>query len=186
MSLNIVTKSDAPVEPYPAHASCINIKLIPHILYGLWMKGQKYYWTSASEWTVARSLLAEQGAAILMDCSLEVTNAIDRLYNLVDTRLAGNVRSVTGTGTSLDPFVYDPPLEQAAAYMDGLEGSALYYGAINLSAWQNLLGGEHSSDWYDAYSLKAQIQELIEQDTADDADIAELLADMELLLALLA
>jgi len=193
MSINIVVKAEAPAPPYTCELVSFQTQATPFALYGLWLKSQRYFWASPDDWEVARSLLAQVGSELLMPCGTDIVNAIDRLYNLVDMRLVGLSRSVTGTGTDVDPFIYDPPLEQAATFTEANEGSAIYYGAINLEAWQNLLNGEHSSNWSDNYKLKVQIQELIDQDTADDADISTIITaltaagvDLDALLLLLA
>jgi hypothetical protein len=186
MRLNIVYKAIAPEPPYQCELVEVDTAAIPFMLYGLWLKTQKYFWVDNDSWRIGRWLMNKQGASLLMPCGTEIINSVDRLYNLLDARLVGNYREVTGTGVEADPFVYDPPLEQAAQYIAATEGSLTFYADYNLQAWLNLLNGEHSDVFGDAYHIKLQIQELIDQDVADDVDIASLLADMELLLALLA
>jgi hypothetical protein len=179
MRLNIVYKAVAPEPPYECELVDIDTAAVPFMLYGIWLKAQKYFWADNDSWRTGRWLLNKQGASLLMPCGNDIINAVDRLYNLVDARLVGNYREVTGTGTEADPFVYDPPIEQAPGFFDPTEASIAWYSGINLSAWQNLLNGEHSGDWNDNYKLKAQLQELIDQDAADDVDIATLIAFAE-------
>lgn len=53
-----------------------------------------------------------------MPCDGPIVNSIDRLYVLMAAGLNGTEYTVTGTGTEIDPFVYDPPLPQVVMPSD--------------------------------------------------------------------
>lgn len=112
MTLNIIRPESMPARPYPDELYNFSITAIPALQYGIWLKSQPYYWLSDDDTLKARSVLSEVGAALLMPIGITLHNDMMALYNLLDAALGGIERSVTGTGTSADPFIYDRPIPQ--------------------------------------------------------------------------
>src|SRR5690349_17368227 len=112
MKMNLVTKSEVPPPPYASALVCIPIAAVPFTLGALVLKSQKYWYASPDDWHAGRRLLASFGKALLMDCAQPIVDAIDRVYNLLDSGLNGTERTAIGTGTELDPYVYDPAIPQ--------------------------------------------------------------------------
>lgn len=125
MRLNLVSKRDAPVPPYPTIGVCLAPKLVPFIFQALWLKSQKYWWTDEGEWLTARRLIAEQASAMLQDCNRETLHVLQATYNLLDAALRGTERSVTGDGTEANPFIYLPPIPQTVSPTEGVQPSLL-------------------------------------------------------------
>src|SRR5690349_18727381 len=115
MKMNLVTKSEVPPPPYASALVCIPIAAVPFTLGALVLKSQKYWYASPDDWHAGRRLLASFGKALLMDCAQPIVDAIDRVYNLLDSGLNGTERTATGTGTEADPYIYTPPLPQVMA-----------------------------------------------------------------------
>jgi len=128
-----------------------------------------------------------------MPCGIDIVNGLDRIYNLLDVRLAGIERTSTGTGTEADPFVYDPPIFQTPEIFDDEPISMIGLATNNNRAWKNLLNGTTSSDFGDDRSFRDQLQSLVDEDAGDDADISTIITaltaagvDLDALLLLLA
>jgi hypothetical protein len=186
MSINLVIKADAPLAPYACELVEIQPEAVPFLLYGVFHKLQKYYWASHSDWIEGRRLMAMEGAQLLMTCGNDIVNGLDRIYNLLDVRLAGIERSVTGTGTDVDPFVYVPPIEQAATMVPGVDESLLLYANVNHQSWLNLLNGTAGDTSSDTRNIRQQLEDLIlsvgATDDLDDEILAKLV-EIALLLA---
>lgn len=110
---NIVRESDyaddstanANITPFP-------IPLVPLCLGAFRIKSSRYFYTDTGSWLYARQSIHQMGANMLRNNIDAITNRQDALYNLLDAALGGIERSVTGTGTSADPFIYDRPIPQ--------------------------------------------------------------------------
>lgn len=113
MRRTVVTRSAVPAPPYQCALVCIPIEAVPFTLGALVLKSQKYWYASEEDWHAGRKLLASFGKALLMDCARPIVDAIDRVYTLLDAGLNGTARTVTGEGTEVNPYVYNPPLSQA-------------------------------------------------------------------------
>jgi hypothetical protein len=186
MSINLVIKADAPLGPYECELVEIQPEAVPFMLYGIFHKLQKYYWSSHSDWIEGRRLMAMEGSNLLMPCGQAIVDAIDRQYTLLDVVLRGNVRSVTGTGTSVDPFVYDPVIPQSAEEMVPTLGSLQHVAQDTYDAWGNLLDGITDGRWSDDRNFRQLLQDLIEAAGSAgslDDEILEKLAEIALLLA---
>ena len=178
MTINIVLKALAPEAPYNDELVCHTIESTPFMLYGLWLKSQKYFWQSPGDWQVARSLLAREGASLLMPCGQQIVNAIDRLYILTAASLQGTTYYVSGTGTAEDPYIYDPPLVQAPEPTIGVLPGLLAMQSNQIEAWWNLLNGSPSADYPDNRSFRDQLEAmraLLETTEADSDELEELL-----------
>lgn len=112
MKRNIVIKSEVPSPPYGCELACIPIEAVPFTLGALVLKSQRYWFVSQDDWHRGRKLLAELGASILMDCTKPIVDAIDRVSARLDYGLFGIERSVEGSGTDIEPFIYTPPIAQ--------------------------------------------------------------------------
>jgi len=112
MSRTKIIRSVVPEPPYNSALVCIPIAAVPFTLGALVIKSQKYWYASPEDWHRGRKLLASFGKALLMDCAQPIVDAIDRVYNLLDAGLNGTERTAIGTGTELDPYVYDPAIPQ--------------------------------------------------------------------------
>lgn len=186
MKRNIVVKS-----PYPSGTPLIelasfHIQAVPATIAALVLKSQKYFWASPDDWHRGRKSLAYLGAELLMPSGIDIVNAIDRVYTLVDSGLNGRVRSVEGEGTNLDPFIYTPPLEQAAAPEDfdapGLRNDT-YTVRLLLD---NLTNGTVSSASSDDRNFRQQLEDLILAVGAGDDLDPEILAKLGEIAILLA
>jgi len=183
MSINIVNKADAPEPPYICELVSYQPEATPFVLYGLWLKSQKYFWNSPADWETAKSLLAQVGSELLMPCGIDIVNGLDRIYNLLDVRLAGIERTVTGSGTSDDPFVYDPILYQTPEIFDDEPISLIGLATTGKRAWKNLLDGVTSPDFADSRSFRDQLEAIraILADTELDGDEIEGILNLILL-----
>lgn len=185
MRINIVNKEIAPGPPFDYELVDYIPAYTPFILYALWLKSQRYFWATPEDWAIARSALAEQGAYFLMPGTIDIVNAVDRVYTLLDERLIGNERSVTGTGTALDPFVYDPPLEQAAQFLDPTEGTVTFYLDHQLRGLQNISDGQTSIFFSEDRNIHDQLAAILEALTTEGGLDADMLAQLVQIVALL-
>lgn len=112
---NIVGKREAPPPPYTYDLVCIPLEAIPYVAGAVRLRRVKYWWQTEEDVRVADDLLSRFMEGILMPCGLDIVNAVDRVYNLLDSSLNGIERGVTGDGTTETPFVYTPPLVQVSA-----------------------------------------------------------------------
>lgn len=183
MTLNIVLKADAPDPPYEGELVCHTAESTPFVLYGIWLKSQKYFWNSPSDWQVARTLLAEEGASLLMPCGRDIVNAIDRIYVQLDGRLSGLIRGVSGTGTDADPFVYSPAIPQDGGDPIAQPGSVIGSLHYHSEAWENLLDGRTSDNFDDDRSFRDQLDAIkaVLESTELDGDEIEGILNLILL-----
>jgi hypothetical protein len=178
MRLNIVYKAVAPDPPYQCELVEVDTAAVPFMLYGLWLKAQRYFWADTDSWRTGRWLMNKEGAALLMSCGTDIVNAIDRLTVTLEGRLTGTIRSVTGTGTEADPFVYSPPIWQDGGDPLAQPGSLLGSLHYHSSAWENLLKGSASADFPDDRSFRDQleaIRAILETTEADSDDVEAIL-----------
>lgn len=176
MRLNLVSRRDAPIAPYTTIGVCIAPKLVPFIFQALWLKSQRYWWTDEGEWFTARRLIAEQASHMLQDCNRETVHLLQATYNLLDTSLRGTLRSVTGTGTEEDPYIYDPPIPQAVNPVEGAYPSTLYYAQRQVEVADNAWNGTAYAELPSAEGARAVLVEvrdiLLNADLQDDDTLA--------------
>lgn len=146
MSRTKIPRSVVPEPPYHSALVCIPIEAVPFTLGALVIKSQKYWYASPDDWHTGRKLLALFGKALLMDCAPAIVQAIDRVYNLLDAGLNGRDRTATGTGTELDPFVYDPPIPQTILPSDFSAPGARRDSVEVRNLLRNLVLGNLSTD----------------------------------------
>lgn len=186
MSRNIVTKSTVPPGPYDTDLVCIPIQAVPLMLGALVIKSQKYWYASPEDWHRGRKLLADAGKGMLMPCAIDIVNAIDRVHNLLDAGLNGTERSVTGTGTEADPYVYSPGLPQApnpeVFDSPGLRADA----NATRQLVHNLVDGSATGLSAETRNIRQQLDELklaIAEGEGLDPEILAKLGEIALLLA---
>lgn len=119
MTRNIVHKSVAPLPPHFLELVDTPPAGVPFALGGIWLHLTKYFWLSPDDFMHGRKLMAQLGARLLMTSGQDIVNAIDRLYNLQDAAHFSIERDVTGEGTEIDPFVYDPVIPQVHTIANG-------------------------------------------------------------------
>lgn len=185
MTISLVTRIDCPTPPYTAEMVDIDTEAVPSMLYGIWLKSQKYYWSDADNARQARSMLAKQGAALLMPASIDIVNAIDRLYVLQAAAQMGITYYVSGTGTEADPFVYDPPLVQAQEPTIGELPGLLSLQVRQIEGWFNLLNGATTADFPDSRNVRQQLDDILAAISAGGYDDSEVIAKLIEVIALL-
>lgn len=176
MRLNLVSKRPAPEPPYDTVCVCVAPKLVPFIFQSLWLKSQKYWWETPEDWRTGRRLLAEQASNMLEDCNREVVHLLQAQYNLLDATFRGVEREVSGIGTEADPFIYDPPIPQTVAAVEGVEPSALYYLRRANEIAQNAYDGTAAADLPVSEGMRPLVLEirdiLLNADLSDDDTLA--------------
>lgn len=113
MRYNLVGKRSVPPEPYHYCLVCVPMEAIPFVAGALRIKKAKYWWKTPEDVKRANDLLTRFENGLLMDCTLPIVNAIDRINTRLDAALFAQYHTVTGEGTDADPFVYNPALLQA-------------------------------------------------------------------------
>ena len=186
MTVNIVNKASAPVAPYSYEIIDLQTDTVPFSQFGFWLKSQKYFWASASDWTVGRSLLAERGARELMGTSQDLINSVDRLYNMLDASINGLERTVVGTGTELDPFVYTPTIPQVYALADAEETSLRWYGADQYDFNATIGIGQAAGRFPDNRNFRDLLQVIADNLDATGPEIDDLEELLQLILLALA
>lgn len=179
MRLNIVTKREAPIAPYPTCQVCVGVSLIPYILGSLWLRSQKYWWNDEGDsQRLGRQLLAEQGAYMLGGCN-NVELAIDRLYRLTDSIHNGTVYTVSGEGTVEEPYVYSPDIPLVPAITTPLVPSIRATLEHSERLVDNLVNGTVYADASDPRNFRQQLEDLIaasEGAGLDDEILEQLIA----------
>ena len=186
MTRNIVTRSTVQEPPYTTDLVCIPIAAVPLTLGALVLKSQKYWYASPDDWHRGRKLLAQFGKALLMPCGNDIVNAIDRVYGLLDAGLNGIGRSVSGTGTEADPYVYSPGLAQAHEPDAFVPPSLRSDANVTRALLDNLTNGTVSSVAPDNRNIRQQLQNIYDALVAmgeGDGPTAEQIAQIIALLA---
>lgn len=161
MSYNIVVKRQPPYPPYTCEFINIDAESVPAMLAALTIKSQKYWWYDGMDAEVARWMLNKQKASFLMPCGTEIVNAIDRVYTLLDASIRGELHDVTGTGSDVDPFVYDPPLPQTVDPVVYQTPGLQYFAAQSFAGIQNIADGTVSTNFVDNRNIRQQLADLL-------------------------
>lgn len=186
MSYTKTVPRDAPRPPYACELVEVDIPAIPFMLAALGHKAQKFYWSNEDEATQGRQLLAKQAASLLMPCAKAIVESVDRLYRLTDVIHNGAIYSYTGTGTTLDPYVYNPAMPIVPARQPGLEPSVKFSLEKILRLDDNLVNGTTYIDAPDARNLRQQLDDILAALQGEDSLDPEILAKLVQILAALA
>lgn len=185
MSYTKIVPRDAPRPPYECELVEVDIPAIPFMLAALGHKAQKFYWASEDEATEGRQLLAKQAASLLMPCGKEIVESVDRLYRLTDVVNNGAIYSYSGAGTTLDPYIYSPPMPVVPLRLPGLEPSVKFSLEKVLRLHDNLVNGTTYTDAPDARNLRQQLEDILTALDSSDSLDPEMLAKLgEILIAL--
>ena len=161
MTLNIVTKREAPLSPYECELFNLDIEAIPFMLGALWLRSQKYWWLTPDDQMYGRQLMNKEMAGMLMPCGLDITNRQDALYTMLDARLGGVLRDVSGAGTYEDQFVYDPEIPQVVDPIDYATPGMQYTSDQLLKGIYNLLNGTTSANFPNNAYTTGILQEIL-------------------------
>jgi hypothetical protein len=174
MTLNIVTKREAPLPPYICEMVDLDMEAVPFMLGALWLRAQKYWWLTPDDQMVGRQLMNKEMVGMLMPCSIDITNRQDALYNMLDARLGGILRDVTGSGTYDDPYVYDEPIPQVVDPIIYSTPGMQYNSVQVLAGLRNLANGTVSTGWADNRVFRQTLVDILNAIGAesDEASIA--------------
>lgn len=176
----------APLPPYDCELIEVDTQAIPFMLGGLYARAKRRHWITDEDATRGRQLLAKQGVHMLMGCKDEIVTAINQLYRLTDVVHNGTVYSYTGTGTTLDPYVYNPPIPVVPARTPGLEPSEKFSLEKLLRLQDNLVNGTTYTDAPDDRNLRQQLADILEAIQGQETLDPEILAELVQILAALA
>lgn len=134
--------------PYGPPWECELVELdtawIPFMLSGLWLKEQRYNWTTDND---AKSTAnAGQARSGFMGCADKIVDSVDRLYRLTDSVFNGTVYGVTGTGELADPYVYTPAMPLVPTTQPGAEPGVKFSLEKLLRLQDNLVNGTTYAD----------------------------------------
>lgn len=183
-----VTKNvprDAPRPPYECELVEVDIPAIPFMIAGLGFKAQKFLWSNEDEATFGRQLLAKQAASLLMPCGKDIVESIDRLYRLTDVIHNGSIYTYSGSGTTLDPYVYNPPIPVVPYRVGPLEPSLRFSIDKIMKLDDNLVNGTTSDVTPDTRNFRQQLDDILAALDAEGLD-PEILAKLVQILAALA
>lgn len=178
MTLNLVSKREAPIPPYTCEMIDIDVEAVPFMLSALWLRSQKYWWISADDQTNGRWLMNKESVRLLMPCSRAITNLLEAQYNLLDAVLRGELRDVTGTGVDADPYIYDSPIPQVVDPIVYQTPGLQYNSFQSLQGIRNLADGFVSTEFAESRNFRQQLEDiraLLEANGTDDADIENIL-----------
>lgn len=160
MTLNIVYRAEIPPITTSYALVCVPTLILPNTLGALRLKSAKYFYASEGDYQRGSSLVAELSGDLLMSCAVEITNAIDRVYNLLDASLNGIGRSVSGSGTEADPYAYTPALVQAPDPEDYNPGGLRADTNATRALLDNLVNGTTSPVASDSRSFRQQLEDI--------------------------
>lgn len=186
MRVNSIARRPAPARPWTDDLVEVDHQAVPFMLTALWFKSQQGNWAVGDDVARGRQLMNKQGAQLLMGATQRLIDASDRLYTLLDAGIFGTNRDVTGTGTDVDPFVYEPPITQTKYPSEQSADGLLRYGFIGSSGLTNLITGEGNIVWPADTPLKDLLRSIIDSAGASgelDDEILAKLAEAVVLLA---
>lgn len=175
--------------PEYAESSCylvaINTSLLPLVVGALAHFEKRHVWHSDEEYEQGYNAFAELQACMTQLCIRELIDSNNRIYRLLDSSLNGVVYSASGTGTTIDPYLYEPPMPVVPATLPGLEPSLKFSSEKVLRLVDNLVNGTIYADVLDARNFRQQLDDLIAKATEEDSLDAEQLAELVQILAAL-
>jgi hypothetical protein len=186
MRQNIVSPSPVTARPYESDLYCLPVAAVPYVLGALALRMSPYWYSTPEDYARGRSLLAEFSGGLLMGCAQELIVAVNRVEARLDATLNGNARSLTGTGTAIDPYVFTPPLgtefDPTAIQPPSLREDTQATRAL----LDNLITGAISAYATDPRTVKDQLQEIIDKAAGTGEFDAEILAKLTELVLLAA
>lgn len=161
MSLHLVTERVTPLPPYTCEMIDIDVEAIPFMLGSLYTRSLPYYWDSPDDEMYGRWLMNKEMVRLLMPCSRVITNLLEAQYNLLDGVLRGTIRDVTGTGTDIDPYVYEDPIPQVIDPIVYLTPGMQYNSVELLRGMYNLMNGTLSANYSDPRNVRQQLDDIL-------------------------
>lgn len=186
MKQNIVSRSPVSVRPYADDLYCLPVAAVPYVLGAIALRMSPYWYETAEDYARGRSLLAEFSGGLLMGCAADLVHAINRVEAMIDVSLNGNGRTITGTGTPADPFVFVPALAPEFDPTDYAAPSLRSDTSVSRALLDNLTNGTVSDVATDARSFRDQLQALIEKAAGTGEFDEEMLAKLIQIAGLLA
>lgn len=186
MSLNIVTKREAPEPIYNGSLVCVPIEALPFVLSANNLRAQKYWWATPEDMRTGRRLLYLVNTMLLKGCGDEIVTAINQVYRLLDGSINGVAYTFTGAGTDDDPYVYNPPIPVVPVISNAEEPGQRFYLAKAMRLLDNLVNGTTYIDAPDARNIRQQLEDIIAALNSDDVDLSTIetvLSQIALLLA---
>jgi hypothetical protein len=143
-----------PDPPYGSHLSCVPIALLPLIIGALETRAASYVFAEGAAY-YGIQLIRRTQVELITGCT-ELTDAIDRVYRLLDTNLTGaeyTATEVDGVITVAPPLPAAPaaPLRSLHSRLERLE--YLLDNGLN--------GAEHLPDFGDTDGVRDLLRELI-------------------------
>lgn len=147
-----------------ADSSCylvaINVSLLPLVAGALKHFEERRSWHTDEEYEQAYNAFAELEACMISCCVSELIASNDRIYRLLDSSLNGAVYTVSGTGTKVDPYVYNPVMPLVPQTLPGAEPSLKFSGEKMLRLLDNLVNGTTYADAPDIRNFRQQLDDI--------------------------
>jgi hypothetical protein len=178
MKLNIVLRSPVSVRPYDDDLYCLPVAAVPYVLGAIRLRMSPYWYSTEDDYARGRSLLAEFSGGLLMGCAQDIVHAINRVEAMIDVSLNGNGRTITGTGTTADPYIFVPALAPEFDPTDYVPPSLRSDANVTRALLDNLVNGTVSAVATDPRSFRDQleaIRALLEASGMDGEDIEAIL-----------
>lgn len=160
MRLNIVGKHLAPDPPYRCDFHALPTEAIPSVLWSLWLKSQKYFWTDDTEALQARNMLAEFGIGLLMPCGNELGYKIDRLARILDSAMFGRTYIATGELDDNQLPIVTPALSDSVSPTGALDPSMFQHSLIQRLLVQNLVDGTPTFYTLESRNFRQQLDDI--------------------------
>lgn len=166
----------------PCILASIPAPLVPYIAGLTKILEKRGFWASDSDYENAYAALFEFGRCLAVTCLDDLIESNNRLYRMLDTALYGKEYTVEST----DPLVVTPGIPAAHELIFQPEFGLMMQVDKLMQMLDNRIAGTETPLYADTPGLKQQLQTIIDNMAGDDTDIATIISDLELLLALLA
>jgi hypothetical protein len=143
-------------------------------------------WQDDDNFQRGYAAIAALGACMMAGCLDELIESNRQIYRLLDATMNGAIYTVSGDGTAIDPYVYNPPIPLVPTNMAGIEPSLKFNAEKTMRLVDNLTNATTYTDAPDARNLRDMLQDLIDKAAGTGEFDADMLAELIQIAGLLA
>jgi hypothetical protein len=172
------------VFPDISQADCavlaVPVPMLPFLLGALAQLKDQRYWETDQDWQAAYEAIAAIEASAMTACISDLIESNNRIYRLLDWSLNGNVYSAgDNPPETITPSIPAVPSEDT--FEPGLVREIFKLRLL----LDNVFNADINQDYVNPVSVRDQLQAIIDALAADDADITNILEQLEAIALLL-
>lgn len=164
----------------------IPIALVPFVWGALEPLQYRDRWQEDEDYNQGYAAIAALGACMMAGCLDELIESNRQIYRLLDASMNGTIYTVSGDGTAISPYVYNPPIPLVPGNDEGIEPSLKFNTVKTMRLVDNLTNATTYADAPDNRNIRDMLQALIDKAAGTGEFDEEMLAKLIQIAGLLA